>query len=691
VTPTLSPELDDKLHLIARQAQELTLASGAAIALTALETAEHPTDEMTCRASAGEDAPDVGARLQVGSGFSGECVREGKFMRCDDSETDSRVDRDNCRTLGIRSMVAVPVKHRDSVLGIIEVFSPHTKAFTEGDVVELESLAAKVAKAVGTPQTITIADLPLQAEMRTMPNLLLERSSARATFVGNLFDTILRRPAPSVEISSKPDASWNHVFVPTAIPWKQLSQSALWHLVLIAMIWNLSQGWMTREEILTRKSHDSITYTPSFPTSGSYRAPAPTGAKAHHPAASRQAMQVRAGNSQRAVAAPAVKMTSRARLTLASWTPTPRPVLSAAASPQATLAPRGRPSLVQTSVVAPPPQIAGASGLRSGSGLGSFVVAPSPNVESPLRSFGSGVMGDSKVVAPAPQIAGVSGQRGGTGLGSFVVAPSPNVESSLRGFGNAGLGESKVVAPAPGMPLQERSALSGGSLGSSAVAPAPGMPTRDPSSISGVALGGSGNSVVPPAPSGAGPETLATARGGTLSGMGSQVATPMASIGGADALAGDASRSAMIHPQNTPLPPPELDEPANRSTRELPMRMISLALALPSSSFFSNYEVFIAERRVNKDASQLIKLVYESRPNQRRISEYDLTTAKVYKLRVTRDATCDETALQMAGEHYSELKTVTKKQGLRLPEQDGILPCYRSTVDDYQKAIARGR
>jgi hypothetical protein len=147
----------------------------------------------------------------------------------------------------------------------------------------------------------------------------------------------------------------------------------------------------------------------------------------------------------------------------------------------------------------------------------------------------------------------------------------------------------------------------------------------------------------------------------------------------------------MIHPQNTPLPPPELDEPANRSTRELPMRMISLALALPNSSFFSNYEVFIAERRVGKDISQLIKLVYESRPNQRRISEYDLSTAKVYKLRVTRDATCDETALQMAGEHYTELKSVTKKQGLKLPDQDGVLPCYRSTVDDYQKAIARGR
>jgi hypothetical protein len=673
VSQILSPELDEELHLIARQAQELTLASGAAIALTAHEDAAQSNEQMTCRASAGQDAPDVGARLQVGSGFSGECVREGKFLRCDDSETDSRVDRENCRALGIRSMVAVPVKHRESVLGIIEVFSPHTRAFTEGDITELESLAAKVANAVknstSTAPVIETSSPTGKTEEAALPNLLLRRPSAVVVFFGNLLDTVLRKSAPAVEITSTPDTSWNSVFVPNEIPWKHLLQSALWHVVLVALIWNLSQGWVTSEEIRTRKSHSSITYTPSFPTSGSYRPSAHTSAKAPSLAASRKVIQVRAGTAQHAMEAPAVKLSPRARLTMASWNRTSTPVLSSAALPrQATLGSSGRPSLVQTSVVAPPPQLAGVARQRAGTALGSFVVAPSPNVESPLRAFGNGVMGDSKVVAPPPQVAGVSGQRVGNGLGSFVVAPSPTVESSLRSVGNGGLGESNVVAPAPG------------------------IPARNPSNNPGAMLGGSGNSVVPPAPQPSGSETLASARGGSLSSLGSQVAVPTPSLGGAAALAGGASRTAMnIHPQNTPLPPPELDEPANRSTRELPMRMISLALALPSSSFFSNYEVFIAERRVGKDVSQLIKLVYESRPNQRRISEYDLSTAKVYKLRVTRDATCDETALQMAGEHYSELKTATKQQGLRLPDQNGILPCYRSTVDDYQKAIARGR
>jgi hypothetical protein len=242
------------------------------------------------------------------------------------------------------------------------------------------------------------------------------------------------------------------------------------------------------------------------------------------------------------------------------------------------------------------------------------------------------------------------------------------------------------------MPAREASGNVIASLGErTVVAPAPGIPSRDPSNVSGMSLGGSGASVVPPAPGLGGSETLASARGAGLSSVGSQVAVPTPSIEGADALSAVAGRAAMNVRQSTPLPPPDFDEPGNRTTRELPMRMISLALALPSSSFFSNYEVFIAERRVGKDVSQLIKLVYESRPNQRRISEYDPGVTKVYKLRVTRDVSCDETALQMAGDRYQELQTSTKKQGLRLPEQDGILPCYRSTVDDYQKAIARGK
>ena len=103
---------------------------------------------MICRASAGQDAPGLGARFSIGSGFSGECVRTGQLLRCDDSETDPLVDRDNCRRLGIRSLIAVPIRWEDSVIGLLEVFSPEPYAFNTNHPIVLKRLAEIISTAV---------------------------------------------------------------------------------------------------------------------------------------------------------------------------------------------------------------------------------------------------------------------------------------------------------------------------------------------------------------------------------------------------------------------------------------------------------------------------------------------------------------------------------------------------------------
>ena len=133
---SLGTDLDASLRLIAVRSQALVRATGAAIALAA----EDP-GIMVCRASAGPDAPPVGAELHVGSGFSGECVRTGKSLLCDDTETDTRVNKETCRALGIRSMIAVPVRASDQVLGIIEVFSPQPAALHGTDMSVLQRMA----------------------------------------------------------------------------------------------------------------------------------------------------------------------------------------------------------------------------------------------------------------------------------------------------------------------------------------------------------------------------------------------------------------------------------------------------------------------------------------------------------------------------------------------------------------------
>ena len=156
----LGPNLSGALQLIAERALTLVRASGAAIAL-----AEKDPEFMVCRASAGAEAPPVGARLQVGSGFSGECVKSGKVLRCDDAEVDVRVDQESCRALGVRSIVAVPVRVDQKSVGLIEVFSGNPNAFSEIDGRILQRFSEVVLGAMhraAQPQ-----DLPSRAAEET--------------------------------------------------------------------------------------------------------------------------------------------------------------------------------------------------------------------------------------------------------------------------------------------------------------------------------------------------------------------------------------------------------------------------------------------------------------------------------------------------------------------------------------------
>jgi GAF domain/Sel1 repeat len=133
---------------------------------------------MVCRAIAG-DAPPIGATLEIGSGFSGYCVRTGFLQRCDDTETDHRVDRESCRLLGIRSIIAVPIRQGTFVIGLLEVFSSTAHAFNERDCTILQRLADIVLTAVdrGGRITIPVGTRPAKANGRSNAPISLFGSS----------------------------------------------------------------------------------------------------------------------------------------------------------------------------------------------------------------------------------------------------------------------------------------------------------------------------------------------------------------------------------------------------------------------------------------------------------------------------------------------------------------------------------
>ncbi len=130
----------DDLAVVAQRAQAFTNASGVAIALS-----EGNAGEIVCRARSGASAPDVGATLRVEGTFTGLCIQSGKELRCDDCETDTRVDTAAIRALGIRSMVVTPIREDSRVIGVLAAFAPTPHAFTITHVAVLKTMADQIS------------------------------------------------------------------------------------------------------------------------------------------------------------------------------------------------------------------------------------------------------------------------------------------------------------------------------------------------------------------------------------------------------------------------------------------------------------------------------------------------------------------------------------------------------------------
>jgi Tfp pilus assembly protein PilZ len=147
---SLQREINDKglhrdaaLDLIVHRARSLTRADGAAIVLG-------DSRWMTCRATSGS-APPVGTALQPEGGLSGECVRTGVTVRCEDTELDPRVDREACRSINLRSALIVPLFARGNICGLVEVFYASSRAFDGRDVLTLRRVADLISATLSGP------------------------------------------------------------------------------------------------------------------------------------------------------------------------------------------------------------------------------------------------------------------------------------------------------------------------------------------------------------------------------------------------------------------------------------------------------------------------------------------------------------------------------------------------------------
>jgi len=163
---TFGFDLGGLMTFAAERARDLTGARGVIV-----ELAEG--DDMVCRAAAGVVAGQLGLRLKRGGSLSGLCAADGRVLRCDDAETDDRVDREACRRIGLRSMVASPLKCAHVTVGVMKIVSPHPDAFSDQDVAILELVADLTATAMFTAARYETDELVRRAsedELTGLPN-----------------------------------------------------------------------------------------------------------------------------------------------------------------------------------------------------------------------------------------------------------------------------------------------------------------------------------------------------------------------------------------------------------------------------------------------------------------------------------------------------------------------------------------
>jgi TonB family protein len=183
--------LDVVLNEIVEQACVATAATGAAIIL-------ERDGEMVCRASSGVNAPELGARLGSEPGLTAECIKTRQVQRCDDAQADPRADIEASRSLGVRSVMILPLIRNGVLAGVLEVFSSQPAAFGEWDQFALEALGRRILKNLewGSEPLATVEQNPATPVLMTAQTELEDLPPSSANL--NTYEAVLEVRPPRV-------------------------------------------------------------------------------------------------------------------------------------------------------------------------------------------------------------------------------------------------------------------------------------------------------------------------------------------------------------------------------------------------------------------------------------------------------------------------------------------------------------
>lgn len=108
------------------------------------------TKEMVQRVHTGlfPEAFQEKTRFRIGEDFAGAVAQSGEPIVVEDLSCDPRLLRDKVKRVGFRSLVSVPLKSKNTVIGVINLATLSHRRFTPEDVQLLANIGSQIAVAI---------------------------------------------------------------------------------------------------------------------------------------------------------------------------------------------------------------------------------------------------------------------------------------------------------------------------------------------------------------------------------------------------------------------------------------------------------------------------------------------------------------------------------------------------------------
>lgn len=133
--------VSDFLGLAAKQVHDLTKSTGTVIELI-------KEDYLVYTIALGSFKKFEGQRLDKNIGISGLSLSTHQIIRSDDTETDTRINTEECKIMGARSLVIAPFFQEHQAAGVIKIASNKANAFSEVDIQTIRVIAGMIGTAL---------------------------------------------------------------------------------------------------------------------------------------------------------------------------------------------------------------------------------------------------------------------------------------------------------------------------------------------------------------------------------------------------------------------------------------------------------------------------------------------------------------------------------------------------------------